>query len=382
MNPEVPCLSAWHPVEWVRGQRIVYERNPYYFKVDSAGNQLPYADRFTWTIISDGQVNLLKFINGEIDLFGRYAGYDMYQTLRAEEARGGFRLRLSGPDAGPAFYLNWDTANPALRAAFRDLPVRIALSLAINREEIGQILYNGLLVPSGYAFLPSSPYFNQDDYLRHTAFAPDSANVLLDRAGYADRDGDGWRDLHDGSRFEFTIDVTGSGNTSDICELASDYWAALGIKVNINAALRDIIWPRRFNGEFDVHQWGLEGPEDPLGRLSDWAVTGPNTPFWHREAWRDTTSWLHEASRLMLLAQSTVDTAARRIYMGEALRLHSRNIPVLVAGSTYRPWGASTKLGNVPDDINFSGLQGAWARPVFHEQIFFRDESRRASAGP
>ena len=54
-----------------------------------------------------------------------------------------------------------------------------------------------------------------------------------------------------------------------------DYWAAIGIKVNLFPALCDIIWPRRFNGEFDVHHWGLEGHDASLGRLSDWAITGP-----------------------------------------------------------------------------------------------------------
>ena len=359
LTPDMPSLSALRPVEWLRGQRIVFDRNPYYWKVDSAGNQLPYADRLTFTIIPDGQVMLLKFVNGEIDLFGRGAGYNMYETLRAQEASRPYRLRLSGPSSGPAFYLNWDTEKVALREAFRDRDVSIAMSLAINREEIGEILYYGLLVPSGYAWMPSSPYFDEKSFKRFVDFAPDSANAILDRAGYLDTDGDGWRELSDGSRFEFTIDVSSANNTSDICELVSDYWAAIGITINLFPALRDIIWPRRFKGEFDVHHWGLEGPDDPLGRLSDWAITGPQTPFWHREAYRDTTRWLKDATKQLLLGQSAVDTSLRRIHMAKAQELHVENIPVIVVGSIYRPWGASTRLGNVPNDIIFAGAQGA-----------------------
>ncbi len=374
LTPETPSLSAWRPVEWVRGQRIVFERNPYYWKVDSAGNQLPYADRLTFAIIADGQVRLLKFINGEIDLFGRGAQYDMYETLRSQESAGKFRVRLSGPDSGPAFYLNWDSPKVPLRAAFRDRDVRIALSIAINREEIGEILYHGLLVPSGYAWLPSSPYFSAEAFSKFAEFDPDSANAILESAGYRDTNKDGWRELRDGSRFEFTIDVSSSNNTSDICELVIDYWSAIGIKVNIYPALRDIIWPRRFNGEFDVHQWGLEGPDDPLGRINDWAITGPQTPFWHRKAYSDTTSWLKEASENLLLAQSAVDTSVRRIYMDKARDLHVDNVAAIVVGAIYRPWGASTRLGNVPNDIIFAGAQGAWGRPVFHEQIFVKPQ--------
>ena len=73
MTPGVPRLTAWVPSEWIRGQRLVFERNPYYWKIDTAGNQLPYADRIIFNIIGDSQVILLKFINGEIDLFGRYS---------------------------------------------------------------------------------------------------------------------------------------------------------------------------------------------------------------------------------------------------------------------------------------------------------------------
>lgn len=317
---------------------------------------------------------LLKFINGEIDLFGRGAGYNMYESLRNQEAKGNYRLRLSGPDSGPAFYLNWDTPKAPLRSAIRDLNVRIALSLAINREEIGEILYHGLLVPSGYAWLPSSPYFSEQAYKRFSKFAPDSANAILEQAGYVDSDGDGWREFKDGSRFEFTVDVSSANNTSDICELIADYWGGIGIKVYLFPALRDIIWPRRFNGGFDVHQWGLEGPDDPLGRLNDWAIAGPHTPFWHREAYRDTTAWLKEASRHLLLAQSAIDTSVRREHMDRAQELHVENVPVIVVGSIYRPWGTSTRLGNVPNDIIFAGAQGAWGRPVFHEQIFIKQK--------
>jgi len=138
MKPGVPRLSAWVPVEWVRGQRIVYARNPYYWKVDSAGNQLPYADRLVFNVIQDPQVILLKFVNGEIDLFGRYAQIDMFPTLQSEERKGKFHLRITGPERGPAFYLNWDTPKPALREAFRNLQVRKVLSYAVNREEINQ----------------------------------------------------------------------------------------------------------------------------------------------------------------------------------------------------------------------------------------------------
>ena len=132
--------------------------------------------------------------------------------------------------------------------------MRIALSHVINREEINQILYKGFLEPSGYSFLPGNPYFTEKNYHKYTAYDPILANRLLDEAGYLDSDGDGIRQLKDGSPFQVVIDVIGRSSISDICELVTDHWAAIGIKVHTYVAMRDIIWPCRFNGAFEIHQ--------------------------------------------------------------------------------------------------------------------------------
>lgn len=371
MTPGVPRLSAWVTTEWVRGQRLVYQRNPYYWKIDSEGQQLPYADRIDFNIIGDTQVILLKFINGEIDLFGRYARINMFPTLRVEEQKGRFELRITGPDRGPAFYINWDAPGAALREAFRNRDVRIALSLAINREEINEIVFHGLLAPSGYAFAPSNPFFSEETYRQYADFDPEQANRLLDQAGYRDTNGDGWRAFKDGSRFEFNIDVT-PGEGVDVCQLVAEHWRDIGLKVNLNIALRDIIWPRRLAGDFDIHQWGFEGPDDPIGRMNDWAIMAPTVPFWHRNASAEGPDWLREATHHIQSVLTTVDTARVRHHMTRVRDLHTHNVPVLVVGSTYSVWGASTRLGNVPrQGTNADEFRG-WSRPVFHEQIYIK----------
>lgn len=373
-EPGVPKLKAWIPVEWIRGQRIVYERNPYYWKVDSAGNQLPYADRLVFNVIPDPQVILLKFINGELDLFGRYSRIDMFPTLKAEEANGEFKVVLVGPGRGPSFYLNWDAPREKIRKAFRDLNVRVAMSHAINREEINKIIYHGLLVPSGYTFGKQNPYFSEEAFKRYTRYDPDYANRLLDESGYRDTDRDGWRNLSDGSRFEITIDVRGPGVEVDICELVQSQWQAVGIKTNLNIALRDIIWPRRLNGDYEIHHWGLEGPDDPLGRPQDWAMMAATTPFWHRENSKHReTEWLVRATYHITSAMTTTDPADVKRHMVAARELHTENVPVIVVGSPYHVWGASTSLGNVPNDGTSADVFRGWGRPVYHEQLYFKN---------
>ena len=371
-KPDLPRISAWVPRQWDRGQRVVYERNPYYWKIDTKGNQLPYADRIVFTVIREPQVILLKFINGELDLFGRYSQINMLPTLKAGERKGKYKLRLSPSDYGPAFYVNWDAPKPALAQAFRDIQVRIALSLALNREEISQIVYHGLLEPGGYSFGPSNPFYSKEDHMKYTEFDPSKARHLLEEAGYRDTDGDGYRELKDGSRFEMNIDVVAPSAWVDVCELVAEQWREIGIKTNLNAALRDIIWPRRTNGSFDVHYWGLTGPTDPLGRLNEWAIMGPTLPYWHRTASTEGPEWLHEATRYIQQAITTVDTVRLREYMDKARKLHSDHVPVIVAGTRFHVWGANVRLGNVPDNSTDADVRRGWGRPIFQEQIFIK----------
>ena len=143
-----------------------------YWKVDTAGNQLPYADRLVFNVIPNPEIILLKFANGELDLFGRHAGINMISTLRSQEKFGAFTLRVSIPGRVFGIFLNWDTPRLNLRNALRMKEVRVALSLALNREEISQIVFQGLMQPCGYSLSPHSPYYSDECYKRFSQFDP------------------------------------------------------------------------------------------------------------------------------------------------------------------------------------------------------------------
>ena len=370
-RPGTPVLSAWMPVEWERGQRIVYARNPYYWKVDTAGNQLPYADRLIFNVIQDTQVILLKFINGEIDFLGRYAQINMFPTLRAEERKGKIKLRLGTPAMVSQFRLNWDTPRPELREAIRNLNVRRALSYAINREEISEILYHGLLVPASHSFGPASAFFSEADAKRHAMFDPEKSRQLLDEAGYVDSDGDGVRELRDGSPFTATMDVI-PGIGVDICQLAVDYWKAVGIEIHMNVALRDIAFPKWANGEFEFFWW-YAWSEDPVVRPMDWGIIGETRPTWHRNASKEGPEWLRESTRLILETQTTLDEGKLAANMARVRELHTEQVPMLIAGYASMVWGHSTRLGNVPVENTSSDGYRGWSRPLFHEQIYVKE---------
>jgi len=375
IKPGAPTMSAWRAVEWARGQRIVFERNPYYWKVDTAGNQLPYADRIVFDIIQDPQVILLKFINGEIDLFGRYTRIDMFPVLKAEETKGKIAIRVTGPNRGPTYHLNWDAPNPHLRTAFRDKRVRMALSHAVNREEINQIIFHGLLEPSGYSFGPMSPYFDPEAYQKYAWYDPQHASALLDDAGYVDSDGDGFREFKDGSIFQVTIDFVHPGgmfNGGPVTEVLADHWKDIGIKVHLNGGLRNLIVPRRYNNEFDIHYWGLEGPNDPLTYAIGWGILGTNVPYWHQNASKEGPEWLWDATRSIQAAMTTTNPVTLRHHMERVRDLHTENVPLITIGSVFNVWGASTRLGNVPEDNVADNAFLGWSRPIYHEQIYIK----------
>ncbi len=369
-KPHVPRLSAWVPVEWIRGQRLIYERNPYYFKVDSAGNQLPYADRLVFNVIQDPQVILLRFMNGELDLLGRYAQINMFSTLKAEERNGKFKIRLGTPVPVSTFRINWDAPRVELRKAFRDKRVRVALSLAMNREEVSQILYHGLLEPAGHSFGPSSRYYSAEAAQKHAQYDPEKARRLLDEAGYVDANGDGVRELGDGEPFRITIDVI-PGMGVDVCQLVGDYWRNVGIDVNLNIALRDILFPRWNSGEFEIFWW-WGWSDDAVVNRGDWGITGPNQPGWHRNAEKEGPEWLFEATRLLEEVGTTVDTVKVRENMTRIRDIYAESVALIIPGFAYHVWGASTRLGNVPEESTTADGYRGWSRPVFHEQLYIK----------
>ncbi len=179
-QPGIPRLSAWAPVQWERSQKAVFERNPYYWKIDTVGNQLPYADRLEFTIIPNSELILLKFSNGELDLFQRSFNENMYTFLKEKEKGSDFTIHLSTYSPSVTLYPNWDAPNPVLREAFRNKLVRIALSHALNREEINQLVYNGLIKPGGLSFSHASPYYSRELAQLYSQFDPEKSRNLLD----------------------------------------------------------------------------------------------------------------------------------------------------------------------------------------------------------
>ncbi len=371
LSPGIPRLSAWMASKWTRGLMVEYERNPYYWKVDTEGNQLPYADVLQFTVLANDQLALLKFQNGELDILSATAMSSQYAAVKSGERRGGYTLRFSVPSPEYNLFLNWDAHRPVLREAFRNRSVRIALSHAIHRDEMSQLLANGFNERSCVSFSRATSYYSEEAALRHSDYDPEKARAMLDKAGYRDVDGDGIRELRDGSPFRLVLDCLSQGLVPDFGELVAGYWEAVGIKVDLNIALQEIIVPRRIVGDFEVTI--TRSPTHLLGQTHMYAPVGPNLPFWHRNADREAPEWLREILEHLERAKYTMETQVREQELARIRDLYTEQVPFIGMGSSRGVWGARNRLGNAPKLINGEDLYRALQRSLFLEQIFIRN---------
>lgn len=250
-NPDLPTLQPWRNTVKSPAQRFVFERNPYYHRVDTDGNQLPYLDKLIVDIVSK-EVIPAKTGAGESDLQARYLRFDNFTFLKESEEKQGYKVHLwsTGKGAQVALFPNLNTQDPVWSGIMRDVRFRRALSLGINREEINEAIYFGLASPSANTVMPQSPLFKDEYQSAWAAFDPEKANALLDEAGLSARDTDGIRLLPDGSRAEITIDTAGeSTEETDVLELIHDHWKAIGIKIFVRASQRDLFRRRAQSGE-------------------------------------------------------------------------------------------------------------------------------------
>ncbi len=370
-EPGIPRLSAWVPVKWERSQKAVYERNPYYWKVDTKGNQLPYTDRFEFPIVPNTDLIQLKFLNGEVDLLlGTYQA-NAYSFLKSKVRGGVFKLHLAQVTPSYAFFPNWDAPNPLLREALRNKNVRIALSHALNRDEISQLIFDGLLQPGGFSFSHAGPFYSAELAQLYSQYDPDKSRQLLDQSGYSDSDGNGYREFKDGSVFSITLDVLSGTIYPDLSELAAAHWEAIGIKINLNIALQEIIIPRRYNGEFEVLIKDM--PTHPLTQSHNLVNVGPNLPFWHQKAAQEAPPWMRQVTADIKEAQVTLEADKLAVYTERIRDLFSENIPFISIGAHSQAWGSNKRLGNVPDLVNREDLYRGNERVIIPEQIYIKN---------
>ena len=391
-----PEMSAW-PMKSRDSSGIYMERNPYFFAVDTAGNQLPYIDKLEAFFYSDAQVALLDMMQGKLDIGGRLMNPVDFALYKDNESAGSYTIRewQDTKTSRVMYYFNLNHPDPVKSPVLRDKRFRQALSLAINREEINEFVFQGLAIPQQFTVHPGAPFYDPAWARSYADFDPERAQQVLDEMGMTDRDGDGWREAPGGEPFSLdmlvpTHSVLGAVGFS-VSEVVREYWIDVGIKINyrhVSDELNGELWAANkldlvvtaaeqylhtqvhplpnfeealgyalnWNDWIDHRRWvagGREGPEPPKGEAPD--------PEWlqyveAREAWAAAT------------AEDELNRTGSEVWAMTAELLPS----IGTVGAAVRPILISNRVHNVPETLPFAFEALLWmqATPV---QWFIRE---------
>ncbi|MEQ8357241.1 MAG: ABC transporter substrate-binding protein [Kiloniellaceae bacterium] len=256
-NPELPTLQPWHNKVEPPSTRFVAERNAFFHRIDASGQQLPYADRFIMDV-ANGSLIPAKTSSGEVDLQARSLSFSDYTFLKSAEERSSYDVRLWKTVRGSqlALYPNLNVVDPVWRALNRDVRYRRALSLAVNRSEINQVIYYGLCLEGNNSVLPDSPLYKEEYRQAWADFDPAKANALLDDIGLTERNSEGIRLLPDGRPLQIIVETAGENTEEvDVLELIGDSWRQIGVKLFTKPSQREVLRNRIFAGETVMAMW-------------------------------------------------------------------------------------------------------------------------------
>ncbi|CUH75822.1 putative ABC transporter-binding protein precursor [Tritonibacter multivorans] len=382
-NPDLPTLQPW--INATAGKKIRHQfvRNPYYHRIDSNGVQLPYIDTVEMEIVAGGLV-AAKSNAGEAELQARGLDFRDIPILRKGEAAGDYRTQLwsNGTASQIAIYPNLNTADPVWRDLFRDVRVRRALSVAINRAAINKSLYFKLAKPGAMTVLEQSPFFDQSLRDAWAQYDPAMANKLLDEAGLAEKDGYGIRKLPDGRPMELVIETAGERQeVENALQIITDDWRDVGVKLIMRPLDRDIMRNRVFSGSSMASVWFGWDNGLPQSYTSPIYLAPTDQVFYSWPKWGQHYQTgglageapdLVPAMRLMELLEewnNATDANGRAAAWREMLKIHAENVFAIgiVAGAP-QPVVVSHKLRNVPE-------KGIWAwDPGAHFGVHRPDE--------
>ena len=361
-NPDLPTLQPWVNLTTPPSNRFVFQRNPYYHRVDQNGVQLPYVDEVVMNI-AESSIIPAKTGSGETDLQERYLSFTDYTFLKEGEERNNYKVRLwtVGRGSAVALFPNLNTTDAAWKEVFRDPRFRRAISLGVDRSQINQVLFSGLAKESASTVLPGSPLFRDELGAAYSQYDPDAANALLDEIGLK-RSPNGTRLLPDGRPMDLIIESTGeSSMEADVLELVTTDWADLGIKVFTRTSQRDIFRSRVAAGSTLMSVWAGVDNGAPTADFSpqEFVPTDPYQLQW--PMWGTYVSTQGSAGEKIdyppaqklvdlyqewLIAESDVEK--RRIW-GEILDINAEEVfSIGIVTATLVPVVVSNNLVNVP----------------------------------
>jgi peptide/nickel transport system substrate-binding protein len=369
-NVEVPVLTAWQLTKALgEGTNVTLSRNPYFWKTDPDGRQLPYIDELSFAVVQDPQVQVLKGTSGDVDMINRLVNTAANKPVfAASREQGDYRLLDTVPSRMNTMCigLNMTNKKKGNRELYRKKDFRIGLSHAINREELITAVWQRQGEPWQAAPAKGSIYYDEEFAKQYTEYDVDAANKHLDKAGITERDNDGFRTLPGGEPLTVTLDMTSS--VSEEWAAAGDMlekmWGEVGVRLKLNNIDRTLFTTRRTAdvNEHDAGVWlgdcGLrDETSDPYWYLpySDGSMWGTTWAQWFNTRGKSGSEPIAPAKRQVELFrqfQQTPERTEREDVFRQILQIAKEEfwvIGVSTLPETYMV--VSNRLQNVLGDI-------------------------------
>jgi peptide/nickel transport system substrate-binding protein len=267
LNPELPTLGPWKTTRPVNTPTWIMERNPYYFAVDTAGNQLPYIDRIVLTLAEDTEILNLRAIAGEYDMQERHIDLGKLPVIIENQKQGNYTVHLDTAINGADTVLQINQsfkADPEIAKWLTNADFRRALSLGIDRNQLNETFWLGVGTSGSPVPGEESPYFPGPEWrTKWSNYDPAQANKMLDSIGLAKKDGDGFRVRTDnGERLRIQVQaVKAFMNWPAQAEMIAQQWKKIGIWAEAKEMERNLAFTRTRNNEHHIHIWTNGGTE-------------------------------------------------------------------------------------------------------------------------
>ena len=368
-NPDLPTLESWRPRTAPPAEQFVFERNPYFHRVDQAGNQLPYLDRILLNV-SSAEIIAAKTATGESDLQTVGIGFPDYTLLKQAEKVHPVKVSLWRRTQGSSVTLlpNLNYRDDAWRGLFHDVRFRRALSVAINRTELNKVIYFGLGQEAADTVLPESPLFKPEYASAWAQYDPALANSLLDELGLTTRGGGNIRKLADGRQCGIVVETAGESTLEvDVLGLIRDHFRDVGVAIYIRTTQRDVFRSRALGGDVMMGVWaGLDNgvptadmSPEPLAPTAGDQLQWPLWGTWYasgEDAGEAPT--IPEAAELVQLLKDwrqTTSTDQRFAIWHKMLAIRADQVFTIgTVSGALQPVLRSALMRNVPED----GLYG------------------------
>ena len=268
LNPDVPVMTPWKTVSPINTPTWSMERNPYFWAVDTAGNQLPYIDRITMTLAENGEVANLRAIAGEYDIQERHMHLAKLPVFLENAKKGNYTVHLdpglNGSDVALHIGNSYE-GDPEIMKWLRNKDFRHALALGIDRDQLNEAFWLGVGSAGSVAPAPDTLYSPGAEWNKKWGVLDvKQGNELLDKVGLTKKDSDGYRQRADGKgRLRLEMVTVGAQFVpyTAVGEMIKQQWKKIGIDVDIKELERNLAFTRDASNENQIITWANDGSE-------------------------------------------------------------------------------------------------------------------------